>query len=169
VEAPAAPDTADLLALAQRVQAACLARGLSVAVAESCTGGLIGYSLTEVAGASGYFVGGVVSYSNDAKVRQLGVPARTIERHGAVSAQTAVAMAEGARQRFAADVGIAVTGVAGPAGGSDEKPVGLVYVALADAAGDDVRRHVSHGDRHANRLDGARLCLELLLERIEVA
>jgi PncC family amidohydrolase len=149
------------------VQQAFLDRSLTLATAESCTGGLIGYSLTEVAGSSGYYLGGVISYSNEAKVEQLGVPAKTIEQHGAVSAQTAVAMAEGARRRFGADYGIAVTGVAGPGGGSEEKPVGLVYVAVADASGDEVRRHQRHGERHDNRLESARVCLELLLERIE--
>jgi PncC family amidohydrolase len=76
-------------------------------------------------------------------------------------------MAEGARRRFSADYGISVTGIAGPGGATDTKPVGLVYVAVADAAGDEVRRHQRHGDRHENRLDSARVCLELLLERIE--
>lgn len=94
------------------------------------------------------------------------MPAKTIDQHGAVSAQTAVAMAEGARRRFGADYGISVTGVAGPGGGSETKPVGLVYVAVADEAGDEVRRHQRHGDRHGNRLESARICLELLLERI---
>jgi PncC family amidohydrolase len=149
------------------VQQAFLERSLTLATAESCTGGLIGYSLTEIAGSSEYYLGGMISYSNAAKIDQLGVPAKTIEQHGAVSAQTAVAMAEGARRRFAADYGISVTGVAGPGGGSEEKPVGLVYVAVADASGDEVRRHQRHGDRHDNRLESARVCLELLLERIE--
>ena len=151
------------------MQRALLDRSLTLATAESCTGGLIGYVLTEVAGSSEYYRGGVISYSNEAKIQQLGVPARTIEQHGAVSAQTAVAMAEGARRRFGADYGISVTGVAGPGGGSDEKPVGLVYVAVADSAGDEVRRHQRHGERHDNRLESARVCLELLLERIETS
>jgi PncC family amidohydrolase len=149
------------------VQQALLERSLTLATAESCTGGLIGYSLTEIPGSSEYYLGGVISYSNAAKIEQLGVPAKTIDQHGAVSAQTAVAMAEGARRRFGADYGISVTGVAGPGGGSDEKPVGLVYVAVADAGGDEVRRHQRHGERHDNRLESARVCLELLLERIE--
>ena len=149
------------------MQRAFLERSLTLATAESCSGGLIGYSLTEVPGSSDYYLGGVISYSNDAKIQQLGVPARTIEQHGAVSAQTAVAMAEGARRRFSADYGISVTGIAGPGGATETKPVGLVYVAVADAAGDEVRRHQRHGDRHDNRLESARVCLELLLGRIE--
>ena len=117
-----------LVALAERLQDVCIGRGLTVATAESCTGGLIGYSLTEIPGSSEYYLGGVIGYSNAAKIEQLGVPAKTIDQHGAVSAQTAVAMAEGARRRFGADYGISVTGVAGPGGGSPEKPVGLVYI-----------------------------------------
>ena len=160
-------ELSDLVTLAHEVQTRFVDRSLKLATAESCTGGLVGYALTEVAGSSDYYLGGVVSYSNDAKSAQLGVPAQTLELHGAVSAQTAVAMAHGARERFAADVAVSVTGVAGPGGGSDAKPVGLAYVAVADAAGDDVRRIQRHGDRHENRLASARACLELLLERVK--
>jgi PncC family amidohydrolase len=160
-------ELSNLVALGERIQQICLRRSLTVASAESCTGGLVGYALTEVAGSSGYYLGGVISYGNDAKREQLGVPATTLEMHGAVSAQTAVAMAEGARQRFAADFAVAVTGVAGPGGGTDAKPVGLVYMAVADAEGHAVQRQLRHGDRHANRLESARACLELLLERLE--
>ncbi|MFI5200327.1 MAG: CinA family protein, partial [Candidatus Limnocylindrales bacterium] len=115
----------DLRGLAERLQAACLAAGLSVATAESCTGGLVAHELTEIPGSSGYFVGGIVAYADATKQTALGVPAELLERHGAVSAQVARAMAEGARLRLAADLGVAVTGVAGPGGGSDAKPVGL--------------------------------------------
>jgi PncC family amidohydrolase len=122
--------------------------------------------LTEVAGSSAYYVGGLVSYSNALKLRELGVAAETIERHGAVSAQTAVAMAEGARRRYDAALAASVTGIAGPEGGSAHKPVGLTYVAVADANGHDVRRFVWHGNRHRNKLASARACLDLLLERV---
>jgi PncC family amidohydrolase len=122
--------------------------------------------LTEVAGSSAYYVGGLVSYSNALKLRELGVAAETIERHGEVSAQTAVAMAEGARRRYDAALAVSVTGIAGPEGGSAHKPVGLTYVAVADANGHDVRRFVWHGDRHHNKLASARACLELVLERV---
>ena len=108
-----------------------------------------------------------MSYSNEAKERLLGVPAETIARHGAVSAQVAVAMAEGARAAFSAAVGVSVTGIAGPAGGSESKPVGLTYVAVADAAGHDVRRHVWSGDRSANKRLSAGAALQLLVERLE--
>jgi len=141
-------------------------RGLTLATAESCTGGLIGHLLTEVPGASDYYVGGVVSYADRIKEQQLAVPAHTLERHGAVSAQTAVAMAEGVRARFGADVGLAVTGIAGPSGGTDAKPVGLTYTCTADERGHDVRRFLWTADRHGNKQLSARAALELLLERL---
>ena len=110
------------------VLAGCRERGLTLATAESCTGGLIAARLTAVAGYSDVTLGGVVAYSNDLKERELGVPAALIEEHGAVSAEVAEAMAGGARERLGADVAVAVTGVAGPAGGTEEKPIGLVFV-----------------------------------------
>jgi len=155
-----------LVGLAERLQGICLGRGLTVAVAESCTGGLVADALTDVAGSSGYFAGGVVSYSNEAKEHLLDVPGTVLEAHGAVSAQVARAMAEGARARFAVDVAASVTGIAGPDGGSDAKPVGLTYVAVADAEGVDVRRFVWSGDRIANKQSSAAAVLELLLERV---
>ena len=158
-----------LVGLAERLQGLCLGRGASVALAESCTGGLVADAITDVAGSSGYFLGGVVSYSNAAKERLLQVPAGALAAHGAVSAQVARAMAEGARVRFAADVGGAVTGVAGPDGGTAAKPVGLTYVAVADATGVEVRRLQWSGDRAANKPASARALLELLLERVEAA
>lgn len=117
--------------LEEAVLAALRKRGQTLAVAESCTGGLLGARLTNVPGASDVFLGGVISYSNAAKQELLGVPAAILEQHGAVSAETARAMAAGARRALKADVGLAITGVAGPGGGSAEKPVGLVYVAIA--------------------------------------
>jgi nicotinamide-nucleotide amidase len=105
--------------------------GTTLAVAESCTGGMIAQAITAIPGVSAVFLGGVVSYANAAKVDLLGVPAGLIEIHGAVSAEVAEAMARGARERFRADVGLSVTGIAGPSGGTTEKPVGLVYVGLA--------------------------------------
>ena len=107
----------------------------TVATAESCTGGLLAARLTEKPGASDYVKGGIVVYSNDAKVAQAGVPAELIERHGAVSAEVAEALAEGARAKLGADVGVGVTGVAGPGGGTEEKPVGLVWLSVATADG----------------------------------
>jgi nicotinamide-nucleotide amidase len=153
----------DLVAHAARLQAICLARGLTVATAESCTGGLVGHVLTEVPGASGYFLGGVVSYSDALKGALLGVSAEALVAHGAVSAQVAIAMASGAREHLGSDLGLAVTGIAGPEGGTPEKPVGLTYVAVAEAAGCRVERHLWGGDRDANKRASARALLELAL------
>jgi PncC family amidohydrolase len=152
-----------LSALADRLQEICLRLGLTVATAESCTGGLVASAITDVSGSSGYFRGGVVVYSNDAKIGLLGVPVELLEAHGAVSAQVARAMALGARERLSADLAVAVTGVAGPGGGSPAKPVGLTYVAVANAAAVEVRRLAWTGDRLANKESSARAALELLL------
>jgi PncC family amidohydrolase len=159
-------ELASLIALADRIRTVLVARGLTLATAESCTGGLVGYLLTEIAGSSDYYLGGAISYSNDIKRSELGVEAHTLERHGAVSAQTCVAMAEGARRHFGSSLAVAVTGIAGPTGGTDSKPVGLTYVCVADDAGHDVRRHVWASDRHGNKLLSAQACLALVLERI---
>jgi PncC family amidohydrolase len=153
-----------LVGLAERLQAICLGRELTVAVAESCTGGLVADAITDIPGSSGYFLGGVVSYADTAKEALLGVPAEVLAAHGAVSAQVARAMAEGARERFSADLAAAVTGVAGPDGGSEAKPVGLTYVAVAAAQGVDVRRFVWNGDRSANKEASAAAVLEILVE-----
>ena len=155
-----------LVGLAERLQGVCLGRGLKLAVAESCTGGLVADAITDVSGSSGYFAGGVVSYSNEAKERLLDVPGDVLTAHGAVSAQVAKAMATGARERFGADLAGSVTGIAGPDGGSAAKPVGLTYVAVADADGVEVRRHVWSGDRIENKRASAEALLELLLERV---
>jgi nicotinamide-nucleotide amidase len=156
-----------LVELAERLQAACLAAGSTVALAESCTGGMVATAITEVAGSSGYFVGGVVSYANDAKRDLLGVDPAILAAHGAVSAQVARAMATGARERFGATLAASVTGIAGPDGGSPAKPVGLTYIGVADGDGIDVRRIVWSGDRSANRRDSTIAVLEMLLGRVE--
>jgi nicotinamide-nucleotide amidase len=156
-----------LVALAERLFVVCVDRGLTVATAESCTGGLVAHAITEVAGSSAYFLGGFVTYADDVKRDQLGVPAELLAAHGAVSAQVARAMAEGARARLGTTVAVSITGIAGPGGGSDEKPVGLTYVAVADQAGADVRRYLWSGDRSANKRDSAAAVLELLLERLD--
>jgi PncC family amidohydrolase len=159
-----------LVELAERLQGCCLGRGLTVSVAESCTGGLVAAAITDVAGSSGYFVGGVVSYANSAKQALLDVPEATLEAHGAVSAQVAKAMALGARARFGTTLAASITGIAGPDGGSDEKPVGLTYVGLALADGEvDVRRFQLAGDRSANRQAAAEAALAWLLEVAETA
>jgi nicotinamide-nucleotide amidase len=128
-------------------------RAHTIATAESCTGGLLAARLTELAGASDYFRGGLVVYSNEAKVEQAGVPGELIERHGAVSAEVAQALAEGARTRLGADVGVGVTGIAGPGGGTEEKPVGLVWFSVV--TGDGERSHAPALTRSIN-LPGSR-------------
>ena len=159
----------ELVDLAERLQAVCLARRLTVATAESCTGGLVAHAITDIPGSSAYFQGGFVTYSDQVKRGQLGVGAELLAAHGAVSAQVARAMAEGARERLGTDLAVAVTGIAGPDGGTAEKPVGLTYVAVADAGGVDVRRHHWTGDRHENKRESAVAALSLLFERVETA
>ena len=159
-----------LVELAARLQERCLAQGLTVATAESCTGGLVAHLLTEVPGSSGYVLGGIVAYSNGVKRAELGVPEAVLDAHGAVSAQVAVAMADGARRRLGADLGVGVTGVAGPDGGTEAKPVGLVYVAVAgpgEATPVDVRRFLWTGDRSENKRLSAEAALEMLFARTE--
>ncbi len=155
--------------LAGRLQSACLAAGSTLALAESCTGGLVAAAITARAGSSGYFDGGVVSYSNEAKRDLLDVDADVLAAHGAVSAQVARAMALGARARFGSTVAAAVTGIAGPDGGTPAKPVGLTYIAVADDDGVDVHRIVWTGDRDSNRRDSVVAVLEMLVERVGAA
>jgi len=136
------------------------ARGFRLAIAESCTGGMISAALTDIPGSSDVFECGFVVYSNDAKVDMLGVAPTTLIAHGAVSAQTACEMAEGALRHSHADISVSVTGIAGPAGGTDEKPVGLVYIALARrGANASAERHFFPGDRAAVRRQTAEAAL----------
>jgi PncC family amidohydrolase len=121
----------DLSAPSRKLGKALRKKKLTLAVAESCTGGLIGGAITGVAGSSDYFQGGVISYDNRIKAQVLGVPQRVLDKHGAVSAQTVVAMARGVRKLMRTDCAIAVSGIAGPGGGTKEKPVGLVYLGIA--------------------------------------
>lgn len=163
---PSDDDLVALVSLAEDVGAALRRRGLTLATAESCTGGLVGHAITEIAGSSDYYRGGAVSYGDDLKRELLDVPAHSLEQHGAVSAQVCLAMAEGARARFGASVAVSVTGIAGPSGGSAAKPVGLTYVGVAGADDHTVRRFIWTGDRHANKMASAGACLELLLEHL---
>jgi PncC family amidohydrolase len=160
------PDEA-LIALAERLQGVCLGRGVTVGAAESCTGGLIGASITAVAGSSGYFLGSVVAYANPAKEALLAVPPATLEAHGAVSAQAAMAMASGVRDRLGAGLAVSVTGIAGPDGGTPAKPVGLTYIGLAGPSGVEVRRLVLAGDRRAVREAATAAALTWLIEVAE--
>lgn len=159
----------DLTALAARLGELGSASGLTVATVESCTGGLIGHLITEVPGSSAYYVGGFVTYSDAQKREAVGVGDEVLAAHGAVSAQVAMAMATGGRMRTGADLAVSVTGIAGPDGGTPQKPVGLTYVAVADADGTEVRRFIWGGDRSDNKRRSAAAALELLLERLERA
>ncbi len=144
----------------EQVAASCSRRkAQTIATAESCTGGLLAARLTEKAGASDYVKGGIVVYSNEAKIAQAGVPAELIERHGAVSAEVAEALAEGARAKLGADVGVGVTGIAGPGGGTEEKPVGLVWLSVAtadDRALDPLGQSPGLASRHPRPHDDGR-------------
>lgn len=156
---PAGMDTPESVA---RIGRALCSRGLTLAVAESCTGGLLGHRITSVAGSSDYFLGGVIVYANAAKTRLLGVAEETLDGHGAVSAAVAREMAQGVRRVLGADLGAAVTGVAGPGGGTPAKPVGLVFTALAHERGCRVRECRFSGDRDAVRRLSAETVLGML-------
>lgn len=135
---------------------------LSLAVAESCTGGMLGETLTIVPGSSDYFKGGIISYDGEIKEKLLGVPHTLLTRFGEVSEPVAKAMAEGVRKKCNSDVGLSITGIAGPTGGSQEKPVGLVYIGLADAGQTLVQKHYFHNGRQAIRLRSVRRALNML-------
>ena len=140
----------------------------TLAVAESCTGGLIGSMLTDISGVSAWFIESAVCYANDAKVRRLGVPEGTLMEHGAVSEATAIAMAEGIRSRAGADIGIATTGIAGPTGGTPNKPVGTIHVALAHSAGTEHRLLKLSFGRSRNRTLTAWAALDMLRRHLQV-
>jgi nicotinamide-nucleotide amidase len=142
-------------------------RGYTLATAESCTGGLLAGRITDVPGSSEYFLEGVVSYSNEAKIDLLGVPKKLIATHGAVSEQVAGAMAAGIRKRAGSTFGVGVTGVAGPGGGSPEKPVGLVYIALADGSQITTRKFIFPGDRQFIRTLSVNAALDMVRRRIK--
>jgi nicotinamide-nucleotide amidase len=141
------------------------AKEYTIATAESCTGGLVAAAITSIPGASAVLERGFVTYSNEAKTELIGVPAELIAHHGAVSVHVAREMATGALKRSNADVAVAVTGVAGPGGGSEAKPVGLVYLAVARRGADPaIERHQFHGDRAAVRQATVERALEMLAE-----
>ncbi len=157
----------DLLALSQQVGAALVQQDASISAAESCTGGLILSSLTDCAGSSAYVQGGIVTYSNETKMNFLKVREETLITHGAVSEATAAEMARGALALFATDYALSVTGIAGPAGGTAEKPVGLTFIGLA-GPGDMLRvqRQLWDGDRVENKVASVAAALRLLLSEI---
>lgn len=161
------PTDAELIDLAARVGAACRAQGVTLATAESCTGGLVAHLVTEIPGSSSYFLGGLVTYADAVKEGLAGVDPGVLAAHGAVSAQVALAMAHGARERLGAGIAVAITGIAGPDGGSPAKPVGLTYIAVADAEGDAVRRHLWPLDRAGNKRASAAAALSLIASRLD--
>jgi PncC family amidohydrolase len=164
------PSDDDLAAAARRLGEALRSAGWRVAVAESSTGGLIGHAITMIPGSSDYFPGGVISYSNRAKEVELGIATELMEQHGAVSAEVATAMAEGVRQRFNAELGISVTGVAGPEGGSEGKPVGTHWIGVALRGHPSRAQHeVFHHDREGNKAAAALTALELALAEVLAA
>jgi len=152
-----------MMAIEERVGALLADRGLTLATAESCTGGLLAHRITNAPGSSAYYRGGIVAYADEVKEEFLAVRHETLLVHGAVSEETAQEMARGARQRLGADVAVSITGIAGPTGGTPEKPVGLVYVALSAPGVDLCQSHIWQGDRLANKCQSAEAALQLLL------
>jgi nicotinamide-nucleotide amidase len=140
---------------------------LTLAVAESCTGGLIADTITNIPGASSFFAGGIIAYANTAKTTLLNVPPALIKAHGAVSGPVAMAMAKGARQRFNTSLAIATTGIAGPAGGTTQKPVGLVFIALASDKGVTLQRCQFKGTRRSVKNQACRAALNLITAHVK--
>lgn len=157
----------ELLELAQDTLRLCSKRGLTIATAESCTGGLVSALLTELPGSSKMFTHGFITYANEAKHQLLGVPNETLTTYGAVSETTARAMAEGAREAAGTSLAISITGIAGPDGGSAEKPVGTVHMACAMQGRTTLHeKHQFDGDRNAIRMQAAEASIQLLLKQI---
>lgn len=148
--------------LAEEIGRLFRAKKKTLAVAESCTGGKVGDMLTEVPGSSDYFLGGVISYSNDAKANILGVERETLKTKGAVSEEVALQMASGARRVLGADIGVGITGVAGPGGGTAAKPVGLVYIAVSSGGASVCRRNLFKGSRSSIKKQSAERALTML-------
>ena len=142
-------------------------RGWKLAAAESCTGGLVSHRITNVSGSSEYYPGGVVSYSNEAKVSLLGVSNETLQLYGAVSRETVLEMARGVRKLFGAEIGVSVSGVAGPAGGTPEKPVGLTWVGLSTAEGEWARDFIWNDGRGQNKQASSEAALQFVVDYLE--
>jgi PncC family amidohydrolase len=140
---------------------------LKLTTAESCTGGLVAHRITNVSGSSAYYVGGLVAYADEVKEHHLGVQKTTLVAHGAVSEETSREMARGARTRFGADIGLSVTGIAGPTGGTLEKPVGLVYIALSASDAEICERHIWQGGRKENKEQSAEAVLQMLFDYLQ--
>jgi nicotinamide-nucleotide amidase len=162
------PDFAELVELAREVGQQVAGAQIMCATAESCTGGLVGHLLTEIPGSSVYFAGGAVVYSYEAKERVVGVDRAMLLEHGAVSAPVAQQMAQGARRLYAVDVAVAITGIAGPGGGTEEKPVGTVHIHVSGSHGYEAgKRFVWNADRSGNKLLSAQAALQMLADYLE--
>jgi nicotinamide-nucleotide amidase len=155
--------------LVGHVSRICKERGYTLATAESCTGGLVGKLCTDLPGSSEFYTGGVVAYDNRIKQELLGVRAEQLQTFGAVSEEVALAMAAGVRQRFASTFGLSVTGIAGPGGGTEQKPVGLTWLALAHPDGTAAHRLILAGDREQNRLRAAYAAIDFLRHHLAPA
>lgn len=159
----------EIYKLAEQVIASAREQQFTIATAESCTGGGIGAALTSISGSSKVYEGGIISYSNDVKTKLLGISEKTIERHGAVSQQTAKIMAESARKALSTDLAISVTGIAGPTGGSKEKPVGTVWIGLAQKNNTTKVKHniFADKDRESIRMDSVLQALKILKQALD--
>lgn len=142
-------------------------RGWQLATAESCTGGLVGHRLTNVPGSSDYYLGGVIAYANEAKVHLLGVSLETLETCGAVSRETVLEMATGVRQLLSADIGLSVSGIAGPGGGTPEKPLGLTWIGLSAPGYENAWKYIWKGDRIRNKEHSAQAVLQRLVNYLQ--
>lgn len=141
-------------------------KGLTLALAESCTGGLLGSKFTAISGATSFFLGGIISYANEVKITQLGVKASTLETHGAVSLETATEMAKGARKNLKSDYAISITGIAGPGGGTPDKPVGLVYLAVSSKDKTATEKFLFEGDRDNIREQACAEAVKMLIKEL---
>lgn len=157
----------NISSLAKQTVSVCTEKNITFGTAESCTGGLISAFVTDVAGASAVFFGGIVSYDNSIKEKLLGVRAQTLAEKGAVSPETALEMSSGARRALDVDIAVAVTGIAGPGGATDQKPVGLVYISVASKKGTHVTKNNFSGDRESVRLQTVQKALSLLIREAE--
>ena len=141
-------------------------KNYKIATAESCTGGLIGHNLTNIAGSSNFYDRGIISYSNKSKIELLDVPRNLIEKFGAVSEEVAKAMAEGVRKNYRVHIGLSTTGIAGPTGGTKDKPIGLVYIGLSIKEKSIVKKFIFNGDRLQNKESTCNAALEMLLDAL---
>jgi len=155
------------LALEEKLRELMHERGLTLASAESCTGGLVSHRITNVSGSSEFFPGGLVTYSYESKARILEVAWETLNEHGAVSEATVLAMARGARKLFGTDISVSITGIAGPTGGTAEKPVGTTWVGLSTIDGEWARHFLWKGDRQRNKLQSSEAALQIVVDYLE--